>query len=131
MYARRSTRATRPATSVVTKSGRRAGGSSGGRGHGNKRNQDRIRAAQEKGPVRRWVKVQRPPAPHIRFRVERWVLETDLTDNERQAMVVEAAAEQAEPDNLSEAIEQQHQKNLTQEEASNESSPEQFTSEQN
>lgn len=89
MHARRSTRTTRPTTSVVTKGGRRA---FAGTGHGHKRGQqfDRIRAAQEKGPVRKWYKVYRPPAPHIRFFVEKWVLETDLTDVERQTMVASA-----------------------------------------
>jgi hypothetical protein len=44
---------------------------------------DRIRASTESGPVRKWVKVIRPPAPHIKFGVEKWVPTSDLTDEER------------------------------------------------
>ncbi len=118
MYARRSTRATRPTTSVVTKGGRRAGA---GTGHGHKRSQnyDRIRAAQERGPVRKWFKVQRPPAPHIRFGVEKWVLETDLTDAERQAMMASRTDRAEEEQSIVEKAEQQ-QRGLQQQHGPNE-----------
>jgi hypothetical protein len=102
MYARRSTRASRPTTSVVTKDrgSRRSGasnhggmtGSSGGYGTnkrgGGGQHYDRIKAAQEKGPVKKWYKVHRSPAPHIRFTVEKWVVESDLLDSERQTRIV-------------------------------------------
>ena len=35
-------------------------------------------------PARRWVKVMRPPAPHIKFQVAKWVPLKDLTEEERE-----------------------------------------------
>ena len=82
MYSRRSTRAARATTAARTTRGARktrAGRRGGGGGP-----EDRIRAAAESGPVRKWVKVQRQPAPSVKFLVEKWVVVDDLTEVERK-----------------------------------------------
>ena len=44
----------------------------------------RLKRAAESGPVQKWVKVMRSPAPRIRFLVKKWVPVTELTQEERQ-----------------------------------------------
>ena len=87
MHSRRSTRAAR--STATTPSSRRERTTRGAKNRsrrGADPHVERIRASTESGPVRKWVKVMRPPAPHIRFRVEKWVLVTDLTEEERKQM---------------------------------------------
>lgn len=45
---------------------------------------DQIRRAAESGPAQKWVKVERAPAPRIRFMVSKWVPINELTEEERQ-----------------------------------------------
>ena len=68
----RSTRAARGVSK--TRRGRNDGNSSA----------DRLRRSAESGPVQKWVKVMRSPAPHISFVVPKWVPVIELTDEERR-----------------------------------------------
>lgn len=71
----RSSRSTRSARGSTKR--RRGAGKAGGFA-------DQLRRAAESGPTRKWVKVLRAPAPHIRFVVEKWIPLNDLTEEERE-----------------------------------------------
>ena len=68
---RRSTRSAR----VSTKRRNQEGGNSAA---------SRIKRSTEQGPARKWIQVMRPPAPHIKFLISKWVPELELTETERK-----------------------------------------------
>ena len=76
--------ATNPARSATGRRSTRSARGSTKRRRGDDDGRRLSRLQKNSGPARKWVQVMRPPAPHIKFLVEKWVPMESLTESERQ-----------------------------------------------